>query len=196
MKYFAGHSGFSQTFASDEFLNSAYTASSNSFSGTYSSSPRLQLKRMRLPEKALGIPFPKPQLIKDWIRANRAEEQIDQLEAPASARNVPPQPAAEPPTRPETEDGSLKPKRRRGSSKSNLEPTLRAAATLERPRGVKKPGRPRIVGSWFPAVAQSMADGTPSGRLSSSMESLWTSARFEPSNAMRNSGSSIEKGAA
>ncbi len=31
---------------------------------------------------------------------------------------------------------------------------------LERPDGRRKPGRPRIVASWFPKVAQTMADGT------------------------------------
>lgn len=46
------------------------------------------------------------------------------------------------------------------SSKSKLEPILRESEQLERPRGRRKPGRPRIVASWFPQVAELMADGT------------------------------------
>jgi hypothetical protein len=32
---------------------------------------------------------------------------------------------------------------------------------MERPRGVRKPGRPRVRASWFAVVARTMADGTP-----------------------------------
>jgi len=42
-----------------------------------------------------------------------------------------------------------------------LEPTLREQGTLQRQRGPRKGGRPRIIASWFPAVARTMADGTP-----------------------------------
>jgi hypothetical protein len=47
-----------------------------------------------------------------------------------------------------------------GSSKSNLEPVLIEHDTLEKSASRRKPGRPRIIASWFPAVAQTMADGT------------------------------------
>jgi hypothetical protein len=47
-----------------------------------------------------------------------------------------------------------------GSSKSNLEPVLVEQGTLEKTTRRRKPGRPRIIASWFPAVAQTMADGT------------------------------------
>ena len=46
------------------------------------------------------------------------------------------------------------------SSKSRLEPILREQGALERPPGRRKPGRPRIVASWFPKVADTMKDGT------------------------------------
>jgi hypothetical protein len=65
-------------------------------------------------------------------------------------------PSAEP-----SEALNFRTKRPRGYSKSNLEPTLRAEGTLERPRGIREPGRPRVIASWFPAVTKTMADGTP-----------------------------------
>jgi len=46
------------------------------------------------------------------------------------------------------------------SSKSRLEPVLRETGHLERAPGRRKPGRPRIIASWFPQVAETMADGT------------------------------------
>ena len=44
--------------------------------------------------------------------------------------------------------------------KSLLEPILRERGDLPQPPKRRKPGRPRIVASWFPAVAKTMADGT------------------------------------
>jgi len=38
---------------------------------------------------------------------------------------------------------------------------LREQGTLEKQHGVRKPGRPRVVASFFPALARTMADGTP-----------------------------------
>jgi hypothetical protein len=49
---------------------------------------------------------------------------------------------------------------RQGTSNSNLEPVLVEHGTLEKASGKRKAGRPRIIASWFPAVAQTMADGT------------------------------------
>ena len=46
------------------------------------------------------------------------------------------------------------------SSRSLLEPILREHGALVEPPKRRKPGRPRVVASWFPAVAASMADGT------------------------------------
>jgi hypothetical protein len=48
----------------------------------------------------------------------------------------------------------------RGYSKSRLEPILREQGTLQRQQGPRRPGRPKIIASWFPKVAATMADGT------------------------------------
>ena len=108
--------------------------------------------------RALGIRNPSASLIQHWIQANRAEQ-----EPPPSwlipAPPLPTQRASKPSAEP-AEARNFRPKRPRGYSKSNLEPSLREQGTLERPRGVGKPGRPRVVASWFPEVASAMADGT------------------------------------
>jgi hypothetical protein len=104
--------------------------------------------------RALGIKNPSPSLVENWIRANRAEEEQEPALAPElfSPRSVelPAQPRAE----------IFRQRHPRGYSKSNLEPILRKQGTLERPHGIRKPGRPRIIASWFPEVAEAMADGT------------------------------------
>ena len=104
--------------------------------------------------RALGLRNPSPSLVENWIRANRAEEEQKSALAPEffSPRSVelPAQPRAE----------IFRQKHPRGYSKSNLEPVLREQGTLERPRGSRKPGRPRVIASWFPKVAETMADGT------------------------------------
>jgi hypothetical protein len=103
--------------------------------------------------REMGI-TPTRQLIENWMRAERAEEA--EVEQPAetirqvSASNqLDRQSQAEAPT-----------PRQTPSSKSRLEPVLREQGTLEKPVGRRKRGRPRIIASWFPAVAASMADGT------------------------------------
>ena len=109
--------------------------------------------------RAMGIQKPSATLIEDWIRANRAEQEPPEdwlTPAPPS----PARPTSQLPA-PSPEGQNLRPKRPRGYSKSNLEPTLRAQGTLQRAHGVRRPGRPRVVASWFPAVARTMADGTP-----------------------------------
>ena len=103
--------------------------------------------------RALGI-VPTPGLIRSWIQAARAEERR-RIEAEL-AQATPNQPADT------TSSGAgtpRRPKHPRGYSKSNLEPVLRQTGTLERQRGPSKPGRPRVVASWFPTIAQSMAEG-------------------------------------
>jgi hypothetical protein len=47
------------------------------------------------------------------------------------------------------------------SSRSNLKPLLQASGELVRPAGRRKPGRPRIIASFYPALARVMADQTP-----------------------------------
>lgn len=109
--------------------------------------------------RALGIRNPSASLIQHWIQANSTEQ-----EPPPSglmpAPSLPTQRASKPTAEP-AETRNFRPKRPRGYSKSNLEPVLREQGTIERPRGVRKPGRPRVIASWFPALARTMADGTP-----------------------------------
>jgi hypothetical protein len=106
--------------------------------------------------RALGIRNPTPDLVENWIRANRAEEEESELSPPTPLpfpRPIQPQP------QPKAED--FHPKHRRGYSKSKLEPVLREVGTLVKPHGIRKPGRPRVVATWFSAVVKTMADGTP-----------------------------------
>jgi hypothetical protein len=101
--------------------------------------------------RAIGIPFPSQALIQSWIQANRADREFRRQEsAPPTLRS----PAT-------AQSADRKVQHRRGYSKSRLEPSLREQGKLQRQHERRKPGRPRIVASWFPAVAQSMADGTP-----------------------------------
>src|SRR5690348_6955355 len=98
--------------------------------------------------KAMGISTPSPGLIEAWIRRARAEEDARQQQ---EAR-MPQAPSAAPPTSaspqldpaPQSETQGFRPKHPRGSSRSNLEPALRKQGTLERPRGVRRVGRPRV----------------------------------------------------
>ncbi len=106
--------------------------------------------------RALGIPNPSASLIEHWIQANLVDE--ESLDTGPTLPPTPPQPPSHPATSAETDD--FRRKRPRGYSKSNLEPVLREQGTLERPRGSRKPGRPRVIASWFPNVAEAMADGT------------------------------------
>jgi hypothetical protein len=106
-----------------------------------------QYARDRL--KGLGIQKPSPQLVENWIRANRDAD---------TEQGVPAElPPAQPPAQVKPEN--FRPKHPRGYSKSKLEPVLLEQGALQRPYGVKRPGRPRIVASWFPEVAKTMADG-------------------------------------
>jgi hypothetical protein len=109
--------------------------------------------------RALGLRNPSPSLIQHWIQANRAEKEPP----PSWLMATPPHPTqrASKPLDEPAEARNFRRKRPRGYSKSNLEPVLREQGTLERPRGVRKPGRPRVVASFFPALARTMADGTP-----------------------------------
>ncbi len=97
---------------------------------------------------ALGI-SPNAELIRNWLRANSDQkEEGVQPHRPAKVRAN---------QVPKTESDFVSP---RTSSKSSLEPLLRESGQLERAQGRRKPGRPRIIASWFEKVAQTMADGT------------------------------------
>ncbi len=107
--------------------------------------------------RALGLRNPSPSLVENWIRANRAELEQQSALAPEffSPRSVELPAAA-----PSTDVDDFRRKRPRGYSKSNLDPVLREQGTLEKPGGVRKPGRPPVRATWFEAVARSMVGGT------------------------------------
>ncbi len=101
------------------------------------------IEQARAALRELGVRSPSEALIENWLRAAEAEGETEEAEA-AQAIPGPQQEAQASHTGPS----------------SHLEPGLRAAGTLERPPGPRKPGRPRIIASWFPKVAETMADGT------------------------------------
>jgi hypothetical protein len=117
--------------------------------------------------RKMGIVRPSRDLIENWLRAAASAERAtareqasaqpkaiepsvaDQqanLPAPA-APPAPPAPACQPITTPRP-------------GKSLLESLLQGQPTEQKPPSRRRPGRPRIVASWFPAVAKTMADGT------------------------------------
>jgi hypothetical protein len=100
--------------------------------------------------RKLGIVRPDGALIENWLRAASASAYMD--EAPHGVEVIAEPYAVSVPT---SETASAP-----RTSKSRLEPVLRDSGTLERPAGPRKPGRPRIVASWFPKVAETMVDGT------------------------------------
>jgi hypothetical protein len=107
----------------------------------------------RLALRGLGI-TPTAGLIRSWLQAARAEE-LEEVRLQAFSR-PPRSPQAVPPSA----VANSRPRHPRGYSKSQLEPMLLAQGTLERQPGKRKPGRPRIVASWFEPLAAAMADGT------------------------------------
>jgi len=110
--------------------------------------------------RQLGI-TPTPELIRNWIRANEVEHKVDAEEPELSKGHLLPPSLAH--QSPPISTGEIKSRADglpHGASNSNLEPVLIEQGTLEKGSSGRKPGRPRIIASWFPAVAQSMADGT------------------------------------
>jgi hypothetical protein len=108
--------------------------------------------------RAMGIPRPSRCLIDAWLRAAKLERQITDAEKPPTAKAENSVAAANTnrgPTAPQTDPSSPAPR-----GKSLLEPILRHRGDLPNPPKRRKPGRPRLVASWFPAVAKTMADGT------------------------------------
>lgn len=108
--------------------------------------------------RALGI-VPNRALVRSWIQASRADEHLAARErekpsSQAKQSRLPPLPEIPSPIQ------EVFPRwHPRGYSKSRLEPMLRREGALLRQPGPRQPGRPRIIAKWFPAVAQSMADG-------------------------------------
>lgn len=107
--------------------------------------------------RAQGIHNPSPQLVEDYMRVQQAEDWA--LELPDSAPE-PPTEAAQEPSSPGSAGSENPAPPRPTSSRSNLKPLLRERGELERPAGRRKSGRPRIVASFFPALARLMSDGT------------------------------------
>jgi hypothetical protein len=115
------------------------------------SDPKAALRKM-------GIRNPSRQLVDNYMRVQQAEEWA--LEVPEMAASA--QETQEPGINAKQDDPSAaEAKRPHPSSESALEPRLRETGQLERPRGPRKPGRPRIIASFYPALARVMADQTP-----------------------------------
>jgi hypothetical protein len=107
--------------------------------------------------RAMGIASPSRTLIQMWLSAAEAQTYVvPEQHKPPRAENLSPKGEAvsepDPPAKPVVLASP------RG--KSLLEPLLREQnAVAEQPK--RRPrGRPRVVASWFPAVAKTMADGT------------------------------------
>lgn len=116
----------------------------------------------------MGIFRPNRDLIENWLRAAAsAERAAEQERAPAQPRAPEPSVAgpkqaslASPATPPARSISTSQPPYPPRPGKSLLEPILRDQQVVEKPTTRRKPGRPRIVANWFPAVAKTMADGT------------------------------------
>jgi hypothetical protein len=106
--------------------------------------------------RAMGITSPSRTLIQMWLSAARAQSQVPAQPEPQPAENLPPKGEAVSSPDPPATTGIASPPR----GKSLLEPILREQNALPEPPKRRKAGRPRIVASWFPAVAKTMADGT------------------------------------
>jgi hypothetical protein len=111
---------------------------------------------------AMGI-SPTRGLIDGWLRAEAAEQAVHQESSHPAAPLLPrPSNAPDnalsvgPPAIGETAAASQP----APSSRSRLEAILREQGALVEPQKRRKPGRPRIVASWFPKVADTMKDGT------------------------------------
>ena len=129
--------------------------------------------------RAIGIPFPSQGLIRSWIQVARGQKQLRES-AKSQGPNVAP-PITQYATRASSgQIGPREPRHGRGYSKSRLEQALREHGTLRRQHGPRKPGRPRIVASWFPAVARAWRTAPPYGTRFGSTASPWRSARSAP----------------
>jgi hypothetical protein len=107
--------------------------------------------------RAMGIPRPSRCLIDAWLRAAELEQQLAEVEQAPTAKAENPAAAN---TNGESVASQPGPPNPAPRGKSLLEPILRERGGLPQSPKRRKPGRPRIVASWFPAVAQTMADGT------------------------------------
>ena len=116
--------------------------------------------------RKMGIIRPSRDLIENWLRAAASAERAEAQEPPSAQPKAPEPtvggqqvmlaaPAAAPvPPAPACQPTAPRP------GKSLLEPLLQGQPTEQKPASRRNPGRPRIVASWFPAVAKTMSDGT------------------------------------
>lgn len=107
----------------------------------------------------MGIQKPSAELIENFIRANSAEERMERSAPMAQPPSATPLRPALPEPSPQPKPENFRPKHPRGYSKSQLEAVLQEQGTLERPHGVRRAGRPRVIARWFPEVAKTMANG-------------------------------------
>ena|SRR5690348_9745438 len=108
--------------------------------------------------RAMGIPRPSRCLIDAWLRAAELERQLAEADKPAASKTEPTVAAPEASRADPVPQGEPANTARPG--KSLLEPILRERGDLPQPPKRRRLGRPRIVASWFPAVVETMADGT------------------------------------
>jgi hypothetical protein len=119
--------------------------------------------------RRMGIARPSRDLVENWLRAAASAERAAVEENRASAQPKAAEPSvaapnqvssAGPAVTPATPAPACQPQQPPRPGKSLLEPILRDQAAIEKSTTKRKPGRPRIVASWFPAVAKTMADGS------------------------------------
>jgi hypothetical protein len=106
--------------------------------------------------RAMGIPSPSQCLVDAWLRAIEVEQQMAEAEKTPTAKAE--NPAANTNGGPAV--SQAEPIKAPPRGRSVLEPILRDQNALQESPRRSKAGRPRIVASWFPAVAKTMADGT------------------------------------
>jgi hypothetical protein len=115
--------------------------------------------------RRMGIVRPSRDLIENWLLAAASAERAAAQEL-ASAQPKPAEPSVAGPKQgssaaPEGPAPVCQPPTAPRPGKSLLEPVLSAQGAAERStERRRKPGRPRIVASWFPEVAKTMSDGT------------------------------------
>jgi hypothetical protein len=107
--------------------------------------------------RRMGIIRPSRDLIENWLSVAAADERAAAQASPGEPSSASVKQAGlavvEAPRAPA-------PPQPPARGKSILEPLLRDQGAIEKPPTKRKLGRPRIVASWFPEVAKTMADGT------------------------------------
>jgi hypothetical protein len=117
--------------------------------------------------RRMGIVHPSRDLIENWLLAAASAERAaaqerasaqPKAQEPSVAGPKPASSAA--PIAPQAPATPVCPPPAPRPGKSLLEALVREQRASEKQPGKRRPGRPRIVANWFPAVAKTMADGT------------------------------------